>query len=95
MGPPGTGTFAAAAALVTAALADPVMPVKHAAPVRAAAASTVVKIRFVCIPTPSLGLNKFAQVETTFKLFSRFVKALREDAVTIAAIRLLPGLPGS
>src|ERR1700722_3701201 len=46
---------------VTAALA-PVMPVRHAAPVRAAAASAVAKIRFVRNPTPLFRLKQPSNV---------------------------------
>jgi hypothetical protein len=45
---------------VTAALAVPVMPVRHAAPVRAATASAVVKIRFVLNPAPLLRLDQLS-----------------------------------
>src|SRR5580693_8130882 len=58
MGPPGTSRLSAAGMPVTAALAVPVMPVRHAAPARATAASVVVRIRLVRNPAPLLRLKQ-------------------------------------
>jgi hypothetical protein len=74
IGPPGCSVLSAAGILATVAPDAPVMPVRHAAPVRAAAASTVANARFVRKPAPLL---MFAQVKTTFNLFSR----LRQEII--------------
>jgi hypothetical protein len=72
---------------VTAALAIPVMPVRHATPVKAATASAVVKIRFVRDPTHLFRLKQLLNVSSV-----SFKDIIRKEIIWHAKGQLAIGI---